>query len=71
MYSSNIAGGNVPYYTPYHGPNISADQYIGRALIMYSSNIAGGNVPYYTPYHGPNRLQNLTPKCKILNVFRT
>ena len=30
--------------------------------------IAEGNVPYF-PLAGPNHLQNLTPKCKILNVF--
>ena len=29
---------------------------------------AGGNVPCYPPT-GPSHLQNLTPKCKILNVF--
>ena len=33
-------------------------------------NIAGGNV-LYSPLPGPNHLQNLTPKCKILNVFWT
>ena len=33
-------------------------------------NIAGGNVLYF-PLRGPNHLQNLTPKCKNLNVFWT
>ena len=33
-------------------------------------NIAGGNVPYF-PLLEPNHLQNLAPKCKMLNVFWT
>ena len=33
-------------------------------------NIAGGSAPYF-PLPGPNHLQNLTSKCKILNVFWT
>ena len=33
-------------------------------------NIAAGSAPYF-PLPGPNRLQNLTSKCKILNVFWT
>ena len=33
-------------------------------------NIAEGSAPYF-PLPGPNRLQNLTSKCKILNVFWT
>ena len=33
-------------------------------------NIAEGRVLYF-PLPKPNHLQNLTPKCKILNVFWT
>ena len=39
-------------------------------IIIYSWNIARGNAPYF-PVPGPCHLQNLTPKCKILNVFWT
>ena len=34
------------------------------------SNIAKDNILYF-PLPGPNHLQNLTPKCKILNVLWT
>ena len=37
---------------------------------IYCENIAVGNMPYFR-LPGPNHLQNLTPKCKILNVFWT
>ena len=37
-------------------------------LLFTSKVYAGGNVPCFPPT-GPSHLQNLTPKCKILNVF--
>ena len=39
-------------------------------IVVSCLNIAGGNVLYF-PLPGPNRSQNLTPKCKIFNVFWT
>ena len=39
-------------------------------IIIYCWNIAWGNVPYFQ-LPGPNPLQNLIPKCKILNVLWT
>ena len=38
--------------------------------IIYCQNIARCNVPHF-PVPGPNHLQNLTPKCKILNLLWT
>ena len=39
-------------------------------VIIYCDNIVRGNALYF-PLPGPNHLQNLSPKCKILNVFWT
>ena len=39
-----------------------------RELLFTSKNFAGGNLPSF-PLSGPSQLQNLTKKCKNLNVF--
>ena len=47
---------------------ISKEYLLMNHFIIYCYNIAGGNVTYF-PLPGPNHLQNLIPKCKILNVI--
>ena len=41
---------------------------IFKWIIIYRENIAPGYVPCFE-LPAPNHFQNLTPKCKILNVF--
>ena len=44
---------------------------IFKWIIIYCKNVARDNAPYF-PVPGPDHLQlNLTPKCKMLNVFWT
>ena len=44
--------------------NIRLDCYL---LLKYSRR----HIVFYFPLSGSNHLQNLTPKCKILNMFWT
>ena len=52
----------------YYKTKISKE--IFRVNYYLRLNIARGNVTYFL-IPGPNHLQNLTPKCKILDVFWT
>ena len=59
----------TPITGSFHDKTIISKENI-RLDCYLQLDIAGGNVPYF-PLPGPNDLQNLIPKCKILNVFWT
>ena len=59
----------TPIIGCFHDKTIISKENI-RLDCNFCQNIAGGSALYF-PLPGPNHLQNLPPKCKILNVFWT
>ena len=59
----------IPITGCFHDKTIISEK-IFHWIVICRYSVAGGNVLYF-PLPGSNHLPNLTPKYKILNVFRT